>query len=310
MIKVINESFKNFPSWLKTYLSHNRYVKNEISKMNVDLANADIEEIDSSRNPKLKDPDYIVFVNLASSLYNRHGLESGEGVCIYKPTVGGKYKVISDVYIDGKYASKMSNKALLNIADNFAVLSISQNKKPNKDRYRDPRKSYKGWDDNKGTYAGQTYKQHYSSDPSWDTPSGRDKSGYIIPDPAKLVGKLYEFNLDTAADTLDNYYKKLTRIKNRIFSLDVRSLGDDYSDMYDTILRYFGRASQDFLKLEKEINQTLSKVGSDKWNKEMSERGMTSEELFQEYMQYLYNKRDLDDYIKDIQSRLKKLENV
>lgn len=319
LIRIINESFNNFPSWLKTFLGHNKYVPHKLNKLGIDLANANVEEVNSPRDPRLKDADSVVFVNLATATHNK--LSRGDGVYIYKPQSPG-YLTISDVYVsDGKYASKMSNKSLLSIADNFAILSISQNKKPHKDRYKDPRKQYKGWDDNKGTYAGQTYHdytQRYGynpeKDPSgeWISGSGRDKSGYVIPDPAKLVGKMYEFDLDTAANTLDNYYKKLSKIKNRIFNLDVRSLGSDYSDHYDTLLRYFGRASQDFLKLEKKINRILNNVvGSEKWNKRLAEDpNADPNELFKEYTGYDYDKRDLDDYIKELQSRLKDLENV
>jgi len=306
MIRVL-ESYKNLPSWFTRFLDKkgNNYLKNDLSsKLGIDLYNCEFQSTSNHKDPRFKDPNYLVIVDLSSSV------DWGNEIYLYKMANSGKYINYNDVRLQQdiapkSYASKNSVKTLINLADHIGFIDISASKKMARDKYYDPRYN------SKGDYAGQ-YKSDY--DGNWHTIHGRDKSGYVIPDPAKLVAKLYQFNIDNTAEVLDNYYKKISKLKNRIFDIDIRSISSDdgnVMDSYERCMREFASLSNSFLKLEKDINKIISEVGTDEWNTYRDKRNMTDEEYFQERLEWdSYYKRELDNSIHNVLSYLKKLENL
>ena len=143
-----------------------------------------------------------------------------------------------------------------------------------KDRgYMDPRYE-RSFHDGEIEYAGQTaeYDSHYNpetknwekdKDPYYSVPTGRDKSGYQIPNPEDLYIRLYERfpdrlkgRLNEAKAILDEYYDKLDKAKTDLFSkYDIRKgkapsyYGDHYKSpsykLQDAIEQY-GWMYQDF----------------------------------------------------------------
>lgn len=144
-----------------------------------------------------------------------------------------------------------------------------------KDRgYMDPRyaRGFQG----KVSYAGQTawHDSHYNSETKqWEedeeaqysVPTGRDKSGYQLPKPEDLYKRLYQRfpdrlkgRLNEAKAILDEYYDKLEKAKNDLFSkYDIRKgktpryYGENYkspSYQLEDAIQYYGWMYEGFDK--------------------------------------------------------------
>lgn len=306
MVRIITEAFKNLPSWIKPYM--NKDVTRMLNSEGIDLQNLTYEPAPDLRT---RDPRWNAEDNLLVAL-----IDTGYG----RPEFYGwssTHGTLNDPYCsDSKRVSQHSKSWLIDHATEIGFLK--KNKKPHRDRYTDPRRHYRGWNDTKGQYAGQTYHEPWNRgggeiNPGyWSNMNGRDKSGYELPNPAKLVGKMYSLDLDSAADTLENYYNKLNRLKQKIFDLDIRSVagsGSFGSENYRSLLQYFGNAANRFYDLEHEVNAALKKAESGEWDEVAAARGMTREEMFNRSMDLNYYKRELDQYIKYIATSLKNLNN-
>jgi len=153
----------------------------------------------------------------------------------------------------------------------------------------------------------------------WCSKQGRDKSGYIIPDPAKLISKLYKFNVDNTAEVLDNYYKKISRIRDKIFKIDFRNMQNSkingWNDDYSELLSSLSSVTNSYVRLEKAVNNALTRISNRASDKDLNldeyakARGFTTvDELFQDVLDWEGKyQADLDKYLYDIQSKLKKV---
>lgn len=308
MIKVLKEKFKNLPSWLKPYM---KQVTRSLDNKGIDLYNAEYED---ASDIKPRDPRWKTGGILTVLLQDP---KSGKSQ-LY---MWGYDKPESDPLMsDGKWASQHSKSWIIDNAIHIGF--IKKNKKPKKDRYQDPRY------DNKGNYAGQTYYDYtrrYGYNPEemppgeWFSKHGRDKSGYVIPDPAKLISKLYKFNVDNTAEVLDNYYKKISRIRDKIFKIDFRNMQDKgingWNDDYSELLSSLANVTNSYVRLEKAVNKALTRISTKASDNDLNldeyakARGYTTtDELFQDILDWEGKYQvDLDKYLYDIQSKLKKV---
>lgn len=243
MYRYIKASFDNdIPDWLR----NDKSALAALNKVGVDLKNATFS------------PDKEGKVSDNYTIYLVKGTKYGES---YRPFVWvpGVYNDDHYVNAEPKYnwrsqrripdskAVKYVAKRDLDIAD-VVYVNKASNRKQSKERYNDPRNYNSKYESG---YAGQYYKEphtdwHGEEIPGqWITPSGRDKSGYEIPNPRKRLEEFYRTEagankrFDKIKSQIDGIYAQLKTIKSRlsIMTPSGENLGD--RDTYRTIGRAY-----------------------------------------------------------------------
>ena len=212
---VLKESMQNLPDWFIKNASKD--VLASINSKGVDLHNCKFTEMSklTNRAPEWNNGDIIIFYFDYDEPWDngKHHTD----VVAYSSSFS---------YNKGPYRyNDWSRKQLLDNADKIAVISVDEsNLKPNKDSYEDPRDLYSG------EYGGQKKDTDYwGDDAEWETPNGRDKSGYEIPTPEYWQIKLFNYNFK---DTYNKYKVSLDDLYNRIESAKDR-LFDSIQNKYD-----------------------------------------------------------------------------
>ncbi len=151
----------------------------------------------------------------------------------------------------------------------YVTLSEANTFKP-KDRYRDPRYSYRFG--NKGDYAGQYKKLRYDSETRSKHEDGwsetgvrpanesraRDKSGYKIPSPEERLTDFYTKFPDRITNKADELYNKLIDTRQMLVDADFNSPTPDYRSTergvdYGRAYRRFADAVDDYRNLLSEL---------------------------------------------------------
>lgn len=213
---VLKESMQNLPDWFTKNASKDVLAK--INNQGIDLHNCKFTEISKKTNraPEWNNGDVIVFLFEYDDSWSNG--KHHEDVVAYIP--GYDYTFGPYKYDD------WSRKQLLDKASKVAVISKADasNLKPDKDSYEDPRDLYSG------EYGGQKKDTDYwGDDAEWETPNGRDKSGYEIPTPEYWQVRLFNYNFK---DTYNKYRVSLEDLYNRIESAKNR-LFDSIQNKYD-----------------------------------------------------------------------------
>lgn len=272
MYRYIKASFDNaIPAWLRK----DKRALSALNQAGVDLKKVDFSDV---RSGKVADNYVVYLVN---------GTRYGKA---YRPFVWipGVYNDDESVPAEPTYSyragrSLPTSKSIkylakrdLDIADTIYI-NKDANRKPAKERYQDPRafgKSsrhrYAGGPE--GKYAGQYYQKPTTNwqgeevPGQWVTPSGRDKSGYEIPNPRKRLQEFY--NTEAGANRriaklktqLDGIYAQLRTLKSRLATLTpkgddlggyqaYRSLGRAY-DYFGDAVEYYNDALDNIKKYE------------------------------------------------------------
>lgn len=257
MYRYIKASFDNaIPAWLRK----DKRALSALNQAGVDLKKVDFSDV---RSGKVADNYVVYLVN---------GTRYGKA---YRPFVWipGVYNDDESVPAEPTYSyragrSLPTSKSIkylakrdLDIAD-IIYINKDANRKPAKERYQDPRTfgrstRYHYAGGKEGEYAGQRYEPAHTTwkdeevPGKWVTPSGRDKSGYEIPNPRKRLEEFYSTpegatrQVRKAKKQLDGMYSQLTTLKSRIKMLTPS--GDELgsAEQYGSIGKaydYFGDA--------------------------------------------------------------------
>lgn len=257
MYRYIKASFDNdIPNWLRD----DKRALSALNNAGVDLKNAIYSK---DRAGKVGDnyavylingtkfgPAYRPFVWIPG-VYNDD--ESVKGENQYDWRSGRSFPK----YVAVKYIAKKN----LDIAD-VIYINKASNGKQYREKYQDPRTfgrstRYHYAGGKEGEYAGQRYEPAHTTwkdeevPGKWVTPSGRDKSGYEIPNPRKRLEEFYNTpegatrQVRKAKKQLDGMYSQLTTLKSRIKMLTPS--GDELgsAEQYGSIGKaydYFGDA--------------------------------------------------------------------
>lgn len=156
---------------------------------------------------------------------------------VYIPNI---YGMSQTIILDGRNRrlDKLSQSKLSDLADDLFYLDLGASKKASKEHYDDPR--HGGFS---GGYAGQ----EMGSDGKWVTPRGRDKSGYLIPDPKALLTKYYMKDSNKLLNRVEKVYQELVELKDALMSYDLKFIPENtYSTEYQNALSYFGSAARNY----------------------------------------------------------------
>ena len=202
-----------------------------------------------------------------------------------------------------KFGSIAKSKLLDMSADVVWINMLDDSNKFNKkDRYQDPRYSYRY--NSRGDYAGQYKKAHYLgrdeegnemySPEEWSksgmTPRNesrsRDKSGYKVPSPEQMIARFYEKYPEKLASKVEDIYQEILDAREQIFAYDFRELGED---------RYSSNVSNAYYYLSQAISEYRDMLGSIKDVEQYSSKG---------YEMDTYTLRRISQFITSIRNRL------
>lgn len=189
---------------------------------------------------------------------------------IYAPGVNDD----ETTYINDRYRKlgSIAKSKLPYMAEAVVYIDINDpaNIAPQKERYQDPRYTYRY--SNQGSYAGQYKKRNYNYDTKeyeeggWSdkgmTPSNesraRDKSGYKIPSPEQRLTEYYEKYPDRIRNKIDNVYDLLIETKQMLMDADFNTglANRYYQDNIGTAYRRFSDAIYDYRKLLTELDSS------------------------------------------------------
>lgn len=229
MYRYIKASFDNdIPNWLRD----DKRALSALNDAGVDLKNATFNE---ERVGKVGENFTVYLIN---------GTRYGDS---YRPFVWIPGVYNDDQYVTGpseyswragrslpkSMAIKYIAKKDLDIADTVYINKSSNAKQP-RDRYVDPRNFNNNY---QSGYAGQYYKEPYTNwkgediPGQWLTRSGRDKSGYEIPNPRQRLQEFYNSKAGVAKrynklkSQIDGIYSQLKTVKSRLALMTPK--GDD-----------------------------------------------------------------------------------
>lgn len=269
MYRYIKASFDNaIPDWLR----QDKWALKALNKAGIDLKNA---EFSNSRQGKAKE-NYTVYLVKGTKDRSRHepfvwipGIYNDDryvGIKDwnrrgYDPTTG-KYQYGNVVDKAVKYVAKKD----LDIGD-VIYININDNKKAPRESYKDPRYAYTT---SGPQYAGQYFQKAHTNwkgeeiPDTWETRSGRDKSGYEIPNPKQRLRDFYNTEegtnrrADKAKKQFDGIYAQLKTLKTRLSGMTPK--GDDLGDY--TAFRSLGRAYDYFSDAVEAYNNALETIES------------------------------------------------
>lgn len=254
MKRYIRSSFDpSMPSWLKKSLTggrlnnfRNAVLRDAFIKKGIALDRAQFLDHDPGAGSQ---PIYL--------------LQTDYGTEVYAPGINDD----STGYFNNrqrKFGSIAKSKLMDMSADVVWINMLDDsNKFSRKDRYQDPRYSYRY--NSRGDYAGQYKKAHYLgrdeegnemySPEEWSksgmTPSNesrsRDKSGYKVPSPEQMIARFYEKYPEKLAGKVDAVYQEILDAREQIFAYDFRELGEDrYSSDVSNAYNYLSSAISEY----------------------------------------------------------------
>lgn len=270
MIKIYESVNESVPDWIRNSSTYKSFLI-AANKRGIDLYNAKFVEIDpptSNRDPILKD-DNKILIMLIYTGYKHDGYE------LYSPS-----EVFSEwlnPYVSslsaggGKYADQMSWKAILSRTAHCGYYDISNAKKD--PELLNARRLAKQGDIN---YNRDQHKQYkYRDSDAWLTHSARggreyDKSGYLIPTPTELLGRLYDPTKSSWDQVLNNIYIKIKKIDQSVkskvsqideFSKEAADIQRDYYGRLSTVLYYYEELADSIAYYDEQVAKD---DGSDK----------------------------------------------
>lgn len=201
-------------------------------------------------------------------------LNTDYGQTIYCPGVNDD----ASENINGRYRKlgSIAKSKLAGMSSDIVYLDLDDpnNVHPKKDRYRDPRYSYRHND--RGDYAGQYRRRPYLGDgkygdEGWSTtgmrPSNegkaRDKSGYVVPDPEDLIARYYEKFPTRITDKVDALYDKMIDVQQKLTSTDFRKSREYGSSDLRNAYSTFGSAVSKYQELLHKLEN--SNKSSNSW---------------------------------------------
>ena len=191
--------------------------------------------------------------NHSIPIYN---LESDYGQVVYAPGVNDD----ETAYFNGRNRKlgSLAKSKLPEMANDvvFVDMEDTNNTFAKKDKYRDPRYSYRSSD--RGDYAGQYKRAPYIGDgeygPEEWTETGkhpsnerraRDKSGYRIPSPEEKVANYYMKFPERMTNKVDSVYERLLEVRSELASADLTVNSSNISRAY----RFFSDAVDEYNSL-------------------------------------------------------------
>lgn len=170
-----------------------------------------------------------------------------------------------------KFGSIAKSKLLDMSADVVWINMLDDsNKFSKKDRYQDPRYSYRN--NSRGDYAGQYKRARYLgrdeegnemySPEEWSksgmTPRNesrsRDKSGYKVPSPEQMITRFYEKYPEKLASKVDDVYQEILDARDQISAYDFRELGEDrYSSDVANAYNYLSQSISEYRNMLRSI---------------------------------------------------------
>lgn len=257
MKKYIRASFsESTPSWLLQ--DFNRKHWNNLKNRILDKYHIALDKVQYSDNPTSNSiPIYLLQTDYGNTVYCP-GANDDETILI-----NGRQRKLGSIA-----KSKLPEMAI----DTVYIELSGDNVAPRKDRYRDPRRTYRyGGPD--GKYAGQYRKTKYDRETDQDLPDGwsnqgltpanesraRDKSGYKIPSPEEKLEQYYTQFPEKITSKIDALYDKLIETRQMLLDADFNSPIPDYrSDEtnidYSKAYRRFADAVNDYRQLLTDMN--------------------------------------------------------
>lgn len=244
--KNIKASFDpSMPSWLKNAITKKYYLitGDKVSRI-FDLSNAEFLDTPTKNSIPIYYIDGAVYIP---------GVNDG-----YNVQVNGRFRQLG----------KIAKSKLPELADDVVFVDLDQAPPVKKERYEDPRYEYSKYRHRvESEYAGQQRSSKYFNSEysdKWTTFTGRDKSGYKIPDPRTMLYNYYSQpgNVGKISNRLADTYDILKDIKTRIFDIDISdpaNLGRSaYSTAYGNMMSRFGSAVEDYSRAYAEVKELIS----------------------------------------------------
>lgn len=238
------------PDWLKRKLVNrgwgNSFKQKFLDRYHIALDRATYEHTPSTYVNTI--PIYLLSVDYGTTVY-APGVNDDDS-----ESINGRYRKLGSI----------AKSKLPTMAEDIVYVTLSdENTFDKKDRYKDPRYTYRY--STRGDYAGQYMKQEYDSDTKeykdagWSstgkTPANesraRDKSGYKIPSPSERLTAYYTKFPERITNKVDNVYDKLVDVKSELVNADFRSTDIDISKAY----RYFSDALSDYKRMLTDVAQ-------------------------------------------------------
>lgn len=293
MKRYIRSSFDpSMPSWLKKPLTggrlsnfRNAVLRDAFLKKGIALDRAQFLDHDPGFGSQ---PIYL--------------LQTDYGTEVYAPGINDD----STGYFNNrsrKFGSIAKSKLLDMSADVVWINMLDDsNKFSRKDRYQDPRYSYRS--NPRGDYAGQYKHARYLgrdeagnemySPEEWSesgmTPRNesraRDKSGYKVPSPEQMITRFYEKYPEKLSSKVEDVYQEILDARDQIFAYDFRELGED---------RYSSDVSNAYRNLSQAISEYRSMLGAIKDLERFLSRGNEID---------TYMLRHISQYITSIRTNL------
>lgn len=196
-------------------------------------------------------------------------LQVDYGQTVYSPGINDD----ATESINGRYRKlgSIAKSKLPDMAVDVVYLNVNDpaNKAPFKDRYQDPRYSYRY--SRKGDYMGQYMMQDWDSeihdhvDVGWSNSGktasnesrARDKSGYKVPSPEERISEYYEKYPNKIREKVDSVYEMLLETKKILMDADFNRPLDDrfYTDNIADAYQKFSRAINDYRKLLSSLDE-------------------------------------------------------
>ena len=274
----------SMPNWLKDAITRGFYLisGDKISKI-FDLSNAEFLDTPTKNSIPIYYIDGAVYIP---------GVNDG-----YNVQVNGRFRQLGNI----------AKSKLPKLADDVVYVDLDQAPPVKKERYEDPRREYsKHRHGVESEYAGQ-HPSYYTGE--WTTFTGRDKSGYKIPDPRKMLYNYYSQpgNIGKISNRLADTFDILNDIKTRIFDIDISdptNLGRSaYSTAYGNMMSRFGSAVEDYSRAYADVKELIS-------NLENGDVNSTSEYTDYTLKNILDNLRGARSRAKDVERYLDKLSDL
>ena len=187
-------------------------------------------------------------------------LQTDYGQEVYCPGVNDG----DDTFINGRnrrLGSIAKSKLPDMAADIVWIETADTNSKlESKDRYRDPRYTYR-YDSKKGSYAGQYRRSGDTWSETGMLPANerypRDKSGYVVPRPSERIAQYYKKFSGNITKRIDSLYERIQSVKQMLADADFNTRPDDsYENTYSRVYTNMGDAIQDYRRLLGTLDET------------------------------------------------------
>lgn len=235
MIRIMESVNETVPEWIRSSRDYEEFIR-QANKRGIDLYNAPFVTIDpptSSRSPILNDISKLVVFGVEDDPQ----LGSSPRIKIYSPSVS----LDMDPYLlsVGKNCNKLSWKAILGLTKYCGYYDLTANVKKDPELLKQRARAKSGdanLDRNK-------HKQKKYSDGNWySDDEGRvkyDKSGYAIPNPAEVLGRLYDPANSSWDNVAKDIYARIMKV-NKSAQSKINEIADDkWSYTITDKIRYY-----------------------------------------------------------------------